>query len=73
MYVVKVFTDCSGIVEAAAKLQPSLSCWISGCGVWVEKILRTLKKDPATEHIALILFSAANSLEKMAADIKADG
>ena len=72
-YDVKVFYTCDEILETAREIQPAaiiLDLWMPGEGG--EAIAKKLKKDPSTSHIPIVLFSASNSLGKIASSIKVD-
>ena len=72
-YIVDVFYQGDEIVEAAQRIKPAviiLDLWMPGQGG--EETAVKLKKDPLTENIPIILFSAANSLRKVADSINVE-
>ena len=73
-YIVKVFSVCEDIVEAAAKQQPALillDLWMPEMGG--ESVACLLRSNPATKHIPLYLFSAVRDVEVVAKRCGADG
>jgi CheY-like chemotaxis protein len=71
---VVISTNCDRIVERAVEHRPDLilmDVWIPQEGG--EQATRTLKKDPRTGHIPVILFSAVNNLDIITLKCGADG
>lgn len=72
-YNVQVYHRCEGIADDAERCNPSvilldLRMPMSGGG----SVLRQLKASPLTRHIPVILFSATNNLQRIAAESGAD-
>lgn len=73
-YRVKVFSFCEKIPDEAEKLQPALillDLWMPKMGG--ERVTRLLKKNPATRHIPVYLFSATRDLDYAVKRTGADG
>jgi CheY-like chemotaxis protein len=73
-YDVETYMNTDDLLSKVKALQPSvilMDLWIPDIGG--EKVTQQLKADPATSHIPVIIFSANNDIEKVAASAGANG
>ena len=73
-YEVISFPDCYNIIEKVSEIQPSLvlmDIWLKGPGG--EYASRTLKNDPLTAEIPVVLFSGEEEMDAVVERVGAEG
>ena len=73
-YRVETLSRCDNVIDDIARIQPDLilmDLWIPEIGG--EKAIDMVKKNPETQHIPMLIFSANAEIEAIAKKVKANG
>ena len=73
-YRVETLSRCENVIEDGHRMKPNLilmDLWIPDIGG--ENAVATIKENPATRHIPILLFSANAEIKEICKKINADG